>query len=73
MMNESVTTPSVVTPDDRTLTFTHHARTMVLHHGEKILSEIPKTMRRVALLLLVLSISIPAFLVGLLVVLWRLG
>jgi hypothetical protein len=73
MMNQTATTPVVVAPDDRGVTFTHHARTMVLHHGEKILTEIPKTMRRVALLLLVLSISIPVFLVGLLVVLWRLG
>jgi hypothetical protein len=70
-MNKAET--PVVVPHDGGTTFTHHARTMVLHHGEKILSEVPKTMRRVALLLLVLSISIPVFLVGLLVVLWRLG
>jgi hypothetical protein len=64
--------PVVVAHDGRA-SFTHHASAIVLHHGEKILSEIPKTLRRVALLLLVLSISIPAFLVGLLIVLWRLG
>jgi hypothetical protein len=64
--------PIVITPNG-SATFTHHARTMVLNHGEKILSEIPKTLRRVALLMLVLSISIPAFLGALLIVLWRLG
>jgi hypothetical protein len=53
--------------------FTHHASAIVLHHGEKILAEIPRAIRRVALLMLVLSISIPVFLVGLLIVLWRLG
>ena len=63
----------LIVAHDGSATFSHHARTIVLHHGEKILSEIPKTLRRAALLMLVLSISIPAFLVGLLIVLWRLG
>ena len=65
-------TPLVVAHDG-SATFTHHARTIVLHHGEKILAEIPNTLRRVALLMLVLAISIPVFLAGLLIVLWRLG
>jgi hypothetical protein len=72
MMSNAEANPVVIAPNG-TPTFAHHARTMVLDHGEKILSEIPKTMRRVALLMLVLAISIPAFLAGLLVVLWRLG
>ena len=46
---------------------------MIAHHGEHILAEIPKTLRRVATLFLVLSISIPAFFAGLLVVLWHLA
>jgi hypothetical protein len=41
--------------------------------AETILAEVPRTLRRVGLLLLMLSISVPVFLVGLLVVLWRLG
>jgi hypothetical protein len=63
----------LVVAHDGSATLTQHARTIVLHHGERILAEIPATLRRVALLMLVLSISIPAFLAGLLVVLWRLG
>lgn len=66
-------TDSLVVARDGNPTFSRHARTIALHHGEKILSEIPGTLRRVALLLLVLSITIPAFLAGLLIVLWRLG
>ena len=53
--------------------FAQHARTVVAHHGERILAEIPTTMRRIGLLFLVLSISIPVFLAGLLVVLWHLA
>jgi hypothetical protein len=54
-------------------TVSQHAVAVALHHGEKILAEVPHTLRRVALLLLVLSVSIPVFLVGLLIVLWRIG
>ena len=67
---------SAVSPvryEDRSATFAHQARGMVLHHGEKILTEIPTMLRRIGVLMLVLSISVPVFLVGLLVVLWRLG
>jgi hypothetical protein len=71
-MNTADTNVLVAARDDIP-TVTQHARTIVLHHGEKILAEIPNTLRRVALLMLVLSISIPVFLVGLLIVLWRLG
>jgi hypothetical protein len=52
-------------------TFTHQARTLALHHGERILGEIPTTVRRVGLFMLVMTITIPAFLAGLLVVLWH--
>ena len=62
----------VIPRDDRSVSFTQHAQTIALHHGEKILAEVPNTLRRVALFMLVLSISIPVFLVGLLIVLWRL-
>jgi hypothetical protein len=51
-------------------TFVHHARTLALHHGDRILGEIPTTLRRVGLFMLVMSIAIPAFLGGLLVVLF---
>jgi hypothetical protein len=53
--------------------FAQHARTVVAHHGERILAEIPKALRRIGLLFLVVAISIPAFLVALIVVLWHLG
>jgi len=53
--------------------FASHARRVVAHHGEHILAEIPRTLRRVGLLLMVLAISIPAFFAGLLVVLWHLA
>jgi hypothetical protein len=51
--------------------FAHQARTLVLHHGERILGEIPTTLRRVRHFIVVMSITIPAFLAGLLVVLWH--
>jgi hypothetical protein len=46
---------------------------MVVHHGERILGEIPGALRRVGLFFVVMAVSIPIFLVGLLVVLWHLG
>jgi hypothetical protein len=52
-------------------TFVHEARTLALHHGNRILGEIPTTLRRVGLFVLVMTITIPAFLAGLLVVLWH--
>jgi hypothetical protein len=54
-------------------TLSEHSLAVIAHHGENILAEIPKTLRRVATLFLVLSISIPAFFAGLLVVLWHLA
>jgi len=45
----------------------------VTHHGERVLAEIPKTLRRVATLVLVVSISIPVFFAGLVIVLWHLA
>lgn len=53
--------------------FAHLARTIVAHHGERILAEVPRTLRRVGLFLLILSITMPAFCLALLVVLWHLG
>jgi len=49
-----------------------HARRFLAFHGERILAEIPTTLRRLSLLLLVLAITVPIFLAGLLVVLWQL-
>jgi hypothetical protein len=59
--------------DDQPVRWAEHPRTRLLRHGEAILAEVPATLRRVRTALLVLSIAIPAFLVGLLVVLWRLA
>jgi hypothetical protein len=53
--------------------FAQHARSVVAYHGERILAEIPTALRRIGLLLLVVAISIPAFLAALIVVLWHLG
>ena len=67
-------TQVVAAPEPMTgAAFATHARTVVAHHGERILAEIPSTLRRIGLLFLVLSISIPVFLAGLLVVLWHLA
>jgi hypothetical protein len=62
--------PNPVTPYENA-TFTHQARALALHHGERILGELPTTLRRVGLFMLVMAITIPAFLAGLLVVLWH--
>jgi hypothetical protein len=53
--------------------FAHHARVMTLHHGERILAEVPTALRRFGILLLVLTISLPIFMAALIVVLWRLA
>ena len=65
-------TNQLVTRDDYTATLGRQARTIVVHHGEKILAEIPSTLRRLKTMMLVLTISIPVFLVALLVLVWRL-
>ena len=54
-------------------TFTEQARTSLARHGEQILAEVPATLRRLRTTLLVLSIAVPVFFAGLLVVLWRLA
>ena len=63
---------SALTEPMTSTAFAQHART-VAHHGERILAEIPTTLRRIGLLFLVVAISIPAFLAALIVVLWHLG
>lgn len=62
----------LVSLDDRNVSFSHQARASLVRHGEKILAEVPATLRRVRMVLLIVSISISAFLAGLLVLLWRL-
>jgi hypothetical protein len=65
------TTTQVSAPYDRDISFAYQARTLALHHGEKILVEVPRTLRRFGQFMLVMAITIPAFLAGLLVVLWH--
>src|SRR5947209_3823268 len=48
-------------------------RVVVAHRAEEILAEVPATLRRLRTFLLVLSISVPLFLVGLVAVLWHLA
>jgi len=73
-MNRPKTT-AVPVPDSpmTNAALAQHARAAVAYHGERILAEISRILRRVGLLLMVLAITIPAFAAGLLVVLWRLG
>jgi hypothetical protein len=59
--------------DTHTVRFTEQARPRLVRYGEQILAEVPATLRRLRTMLLVVSIAIPVFLVGLLVVLWRLA
>jgi len=57
-------------PDSVTLT--DRLREAAAVRGEQLLAEIPATLRRLRLLLLVLSISVPAFLLACLALLaWR--
>jgi len=67
--NKEVATP---VPSARA-TPSQHALTVIVQHGENILSEIPRMLRRVTTLFLVLAISIPVFFAGLLFVLWHLA
>jgi hypothetical protein len=53
-------------------TFAEHGRAMVVHHGDRILGEIPQALRRVGLFFMVMAVTVPVFLFGLLVVLWHL-
>ncbi len=55
------------------LPLTDRLREAAIAHGEQLLAEVPATMRRLRLLLLVLSISVPTFLLACLALLaWRL-
>ena len=65
-------TNQLIARDDYAATLGRQARSIVVHHGEKILAEIPSTLRRLKTMMLVLTISIPVFLVALLVLVWRL-
>jgi hypothetical protein len=56
-----------------TLTLSERLREAAATRGEQLLAELPATLRRVRLLLLVLSISVPTFLVAVVALLvWRL-
>ena len=56
-----------------TITLSERLREAAVTRGEQILAELPATLRRLRLLLLVLSVSVPLFLAGLLAILaWRL-
>jgi hypothetical protein len=71
---EAPSEPRPVTPARyESTTFAHQARILALHHGERILDEIPTTLRRVGRFVLVMTITIPVFLAGLLLVLWHLA
>ena len=63
----------VTAPHYEGMTTSQQARTLARHHGERILAEIPATLRRVRHFIVVMSITIPAFLAGLLVVLWHIA
>jgi hypothetical protein len=54
-------------------TLSERLREAAATRGEQLLAELPATLRRLRLLLLVLSVSVPLFLAGLLAILaWRL-
>ena len=46
-------------------------RVVVARRADEILAEVPATLRRLRTLLLVLSVSVPVFLIGLVAVLWH--
>jgi hypothetical protein len=46
---------------------------VVAHGAEGVLTEVTATLKRLRTFLLVLSISVPVFLIGLVAVLWRLA
>jgi hypothetical protein len=55
------------------MSLTERLRAAAITRGEQFLAEVPAIMRRLRLLLLVLSISVPAFLLACLALLaWRL-
>ena len=56
-----------------TLTLSERLREAAVVRGEQLLAELPATLRRVRLFLLVLSISVPVFLAAVVALLvWRL-
>jgi hypothetical protein len=67
------TTPHLAAPHDERVGYAQQARTLALYHGEKILIEIPRTLRRFRQFMFMMNITIPLFLAGLLVVLWHLA
>jgi hypothetical protein len=57
-----------------TMTLTGRLREVALARGEELLDEVPATLRRLRLFLLVAAISLPVFLTALLaLVIWRLA
>ena len=55
-----------------TLTVTERLREAAITHSEQFLAEVPATLRRLRLFLLVVTVSVPAFLLGCLALLaWR--
>jgi hypothetical protein len=55
------------------ITLSERLREAAATRGEQLLAELPATLRRLRLLLLVLSVSVPLFLAGVLAILaWRL-
>jgi len=57
----------------KTLTVAERLREAAITHSEQFLAEVPATLRRLRLFLLVLTISVPAFLLACLALLaWRL-
>ena len=56
----------------RTLPLAERLREAAVARGEEFLAEVPATLRRLRLFLVVLSIAVPAFLLGCLALLaWR--
>ena len=54
-------------------TLTGRLREVAITKGEELLAEVPSTLRRLRLLLVVLTVSVPVFLLGCLALLdWRL-
>ena len=54
-------------------TLTGRLREVAITKGEELLAEVPSTLRRLRLLLVVLTVSVPVFLLGCLaLVAWRL-
>ena len=59
--------------DTSTKAIARRLRVVAGQRAEEFLAEVPATMRRLRTLLVVLSITIPVFVLGLIVVLWHLA